>query len=238
MMDYITWIIDPAVRKHCGPLLFANSMDVPKGNILNNGTFALVNTGRKRLLVTCCHVWDQFKQLQTEHPDLKFCVCASLKQPWALHKIDSMWVDDDRKCDLVTFDIGCLESECAACGLNFFNIQENPPPKLSEGDTIYLIGFPGKGREDNEDSVGFPRQAIAVNATQVGQFSFLADLSKRKMETSFFAGISGAPCFACSANRPIKLVGFATGFAPNSLGMLQFTYASFIQPDGIIRYMS
>jgi hypothetical protein len=238
MIDYLTFIIDPSVRKHCGPLFFVKSLDIPKGNILSNGSFGLINTGKKRLLVTCHHVWEEFKKLRKAHPELMLSICLPKENPVVPCEIDSMLIDEDKKCDLVTFDMESLASLFVSCGLDFFNVQHNPPPKLSDGDNVYLIGFPGKGREDNEDSVGFPRQGIGVNASHVGQFSYLADVSKKNMSTDFFAGISGTPCFAVGPNRPIKLVGFATGFAPNSMSMLQFTFARYIQPDGVIRYMS
>jgi len=238
MMDEVTFIIDPFVRRHCGPLFFAKSMDIPRGNILSNGSFGFINTGEKRLLVTCHHVWREFKNLRKIHPELMFAICLPNENPIVLCEIDFMFIDEDDRCDLVTFDMESLASLCVSRGLDFFNVQQNLPPKLCCGDTIYLIGFPGKGREDNENSVGFARQGIGVHASQVGQFSFLADVSKPKRNTDFFAGISGAPCFAVYADGPIKLVGFATGFAPGSMSMLQFAYAHYIQPDGIIRYMS
>src|ERR1700761_4575393 len=174
MIDYITFIVDPATRKHCGPLFFVKSLETPRGNILSNGSFGLINTGKKKLLVTCYHVWEELKKLRNAYPELKFSICIPKENPVALPEISSMLIDEDKRCDLVTFDMDSLASFCVSHGLDFFNMQHNPPPKLSDGDTVYLIGFPGKGREDNENSVGFPRQGIGVQVNHVGQFSFIA----------------------------------------------------------------
>src|SRR5882724_9485345 len=119
MMDYITFIVDPSVRRHCGPLFFVKSLDTPKGNILSNGSFGLINTGEKKLLVTCHHVWDEFKNLRRTHPELMFSISLPKENPIALCEIDSMLIDQDKKCDLVTFDMKDLKSLFLSRGLDF-----------------------------------------------------------------------------------------------------------------------
>jgi hypothetical protein len=147
-------------------------------------------------------------------------------------------IDDERRCDLITFDVGDALDLAAASDLEFFDLNVNRPPRVQVGDPLYLIGFPGKGRIENETSVGFPRQAIAVQASQIGEFTFIARVINLELDETDYGGISGAPCFVVREGAPIRLAGFATGFAPNQMNMLQFTYARFIGKDGIIRYMS
>ncbi len=213
-------------------------MTTPKGNIFANGSFGLIDTGKMKLLITCHHVWNEFKKLRAEKPELMFGLCIDIFNPIMIPDPDSLFVDECRRCDLATFDMGTILDAFTPQGLQFFNVHANRPPKLNNGENLYMIGFPGKGREDNQSSVGFVRQPIAVTATQVGVSKFFADVSKFRLRARDFGGISGCPCFVIWENRPIRLVGFATGFGEDNLGLLQFTYARYIQPNGVIQYMA
>lgn len=235
--NYLTFIVDPAVRQHCGPLFFSTSMTTPADNIIANGTFGLVNTGKMKLLVTCCHVWSDFKELRSQNPSVMFSLCVDKFNPIIIPNPDSLLVDADKRCDLATFNTEPVADAFASQSLQFFDINASRPPKLHDGDTLYMIGFPGKGRQASNTSVGFPRQPIGVAATQVGNSNFFADVKRLHLNAEDFGGISGCPCFLVLKDRPIRLVGFATGYAPNNVAMLQFTYARYIQPTGIIQYM-
>jgi hypothetical protein len=235
--DYLTFIVEPAVRQHCGPIFFSTSETTPLGNILANGSFGLVNTGSMRLLVTCNHVWDDFKALRAQNPKTMFTLCVDKHNPIIIPDPDALLVDSDKRCDLATFDTKPISDAFVAGSLEFYDGRANRPPKLHEGDTLYMIGFPGKHRQDNATSIGFVRQPIGVAATQVGNSSFFADVSKFSLKADDYGGISGCPCFLVLKDRPVRLVGFATGYAPNNIAMLQFTYARYIRPDGFIQYM-
>ncbi len=58
-------------------------------------------------------------------------------------------VDDERRCDLVTFDVGDALDLVAASNLEFYNLKANRPPRVEAGDVLYIIGFPSKGRIEN-----------------------------------------------------------------------------------------
>jgi hypothetical protein len=232
--DDLIFIIEPQVRQFCGPLFFTNSLLTPAGNIPNNGSFGLIDTGEKKLMVTCCHVWDEFKEQRAKNPKLMFGVCFDMLQPVTV-EMDSILVDEDRRCDLVTFDMQSLLPICRK--LDFYNLYQNQPPQINEGDVLYLIGFPGKGRLDNEDSIGFSRQPIGAQATEVGKFRFFASVKNLGLQVDDFGGISGAPCFLVRDNLQLKFVGFTTGYAPNEMNSLSFSYVDFIRPDGTINYM-
>ncbi len=232
--DDLIFIIDPQVRRFCGPLFFTTSLHTPSGNVPHNGSFGLVDTGEKKLLVTCHHVWSEFKELRSRNPELKFGFCFEMAKPVTID-MDSLLVDEDKRCDLVTFDMQPLLPICG--GLKFYNLNQNRPPKINVEDVLYLIGFPGKGRLDGEDSIGFPRQAIGTLATEVGRFRFYSSIGNLGLQTEDFGGISGSPCFLVREDKQIRLVGFTTGYAPNDMNRLSFTYAKSINPDGTINYM-
>ena len=235
--DDLIFLVEPAVRKFCGPLFFATSLAIPSGNIVNNASFGLVNTGRKKLLVTCYHVWEEYERLHSIQPELSFGWCLDRSNPISMRKPSDFIVDADKRCDLVTFDMKSLLPICLAGGLEFYDLHANRPPQLNVGDVIFFIGFPGKGRQVDESSVGFVRQPVGVQASLIGESAFYANTRNLKMRAEDFGGISGCPCFRVAKGKPIRLVGFATGFAGMTNG-LQFTYARFIGPDGMIRYMS
>jgi len=237
---FLTMIVDPQVRKFCGPLFFTSSTVTPKNNIESSGTFGLVRIGNKNLLVTCWHVLEGFKELHSKNSELRFGIGIGGKRPVSLSYEDLMEkrVDDDRRCDLATFDVSDALDLIAASDLKFFDLNANIPPKVKVGDVLYLIGFPGEGRIENENSIGFPRQPIGVQASDVGESSFISRPTSLHLDGKEYGGISGAPCFVVQEDKPIRLVGFATGLAPNQMNMLQFTYARFVGKDGVIRYMT
>jgi hypothetical protein len=236
-------IVEPQVKKFCGPLFFTSSNTTLKESIESSGSFGLVSVGEKKLLVTCWHVLygeGGFKEKHSKNPALQFGIGFGGRNPVSvsLDNLLKMKVDDERRCDLATFDVSDALDLVAASNLEFFNLNVNRPPEVHRGDVLYLIGFPGKGRIENETSVGFPRQPIGVRASLIGKSTFISNVVNLKLDETDYGGISGAPCFIVREGAPIRLVGFATGFAPNQMNMLQFTYARYIGQDGIIRYMA
>ncbi len=53
---------------HCAPVFFSPFAGAPPEAITNNATLALVDTGLRQLLVTCCHVWHGFIDYADQHP--------------------------------------------------------------------------------------------------------------------------------------------------------------------------
>jgi len=236
-------IVEPQVRKFCGPLFFVSSNVTPKGTINGSGSFGLIDTGKKKLLVTCWHVIfgeGGFKEVHSENSAFRFAIGFGGKYPHSLSFEDLMKikVDDEKRCDLVTFDVSDALDLVAASNLEFYNLKANRPPKVRVGDVLYFIGFTAKGRIENDSSVGHVRQPFGVQASYVGESMFHASGINLALNETDYGGISGAPCFAINESSSIRLVGFATGYAPNEMNMIQFTYARFIGEDGIIRYMS
>jgi hypothetical protein len=63
------------VEPYSGPIFFTKSLKTPLGNVTNNGSFGLVDTGKRKLLVTCHHVWQRFQEERGKEPELKMCIC-------------------------------------------------------------------------------------------------------------------------------------------------------------------
>jgi len=181
-----------------------------------------------------------FKETYSKNPAFQFGIGFGGKKPVSLsyEYLIEKKVDDNRRCDLVTFDVGDALDLVAASNLEFYNLKANRPPKVKLGDVLYLIGFPSKDRVENETSVGHIRQPFGIQVAQVNESNFMASVSNFNLDKTDYGGISGAPCFVVQEGRPIRLVGFATSYSGPVLNMLQFTYARFIGQDGIIRDMS
>jgi len=240
---FLNMIVEPQVRKFCGPLFFVSSHTTPKGTIKGSASFGLVDTGQKKLLVTCWHVLfgeGGFKEVHSTNPAFQFGIGFGGTKPVALSYEDLMEkkVDDERRCDLVTFDVSDALHLVAASNLEFYNLKASRPPNVELGDVLYLIGFPSKGRIENETSVGHIRQPFGVQVARVNESNFMSNVINLKLDKTDYGGISGAPCFVVQEGKPIRLVGFATGYGDTVLNMLQFTYARYIGEDGFIRYMS
>jgi hypothetical protein len=240
---FLNMIVDPQVRTFCGPLFFVSSRTTPKGTINGSASFGLVDTGQKKLLVTCWHVLfgeGGFKEVHSMNPAFQFGIGFGDTKPVSISYEDlmGMKVDDSRRCDLVTFDVSDALDLVAASNLEFYNLKANRPPKVKIGDVLYFIGFPSKDRIENETSVSHIRQPFGVQVARENESNFMASVINFKLDKTDYGGISGAPCFVVQEGRPIRLVGFATGYGDTVLNMLQFTYARFIGEDGVIRYMS
>jgi hypothetical protein len=195
------------------------------------------------LLVTCWHVLfgeGGFRDVHSMNPAFLFGVGFGGAKPVILSYEDLMEkkADDERCCDLVTFDVGDALDLVAASNLEFYNLEANRPPKLEVGDPLFFIGFLSKGRIENEMSVGHICQPFGLQVARVNESNFMASVINLKLDKTDYGGMSGAPCLVVQEGKPIRLVGFATGYGDTVLKMLQFTYARFIGDDGFIRYMS
>lgn len=237
------FVIEPELLPYCGPLFFSRSLTSAFGNVTANGSFGLVDTGQKRLLVTCHHVWDEFQKARDKDSQLRLLVCLGRPFPVVL---DLEPFDQDKSLDIAVFDIAPLLQACA--GRKFFSLNHNLPPHVHVGDRLFLFGYPGFLRCATAEGVGFGRMCYAVNVSDVSVSRFVADVSQAKAiyveeqnrgeEDNPHGGISGSPCFLVQDDRPLRLVGFATSEiafpSPESPRLLRFTHARCLNPDGTI----
>jgi len=227
---YLEWVVEPEVRQFCGPIFFTRSTATAYG-VNNNGTFGLVDTGKRKLLITCYHVWDGFQKARLESPELKMCIILGQGNPIVF--APDRPIGEDQKIDIATFD---MEPFLTVCGeRKFYPLHRNPPRKINRGDVAYLIGFPGHFRRVAEFGAGvvFGRQSfgVVVDDSNCSGSQFISDISNLKIKQSEITGISGCPCFLVREYWPIQLVGFTTKSAMN---LLTFTHARCVNPDGTI----
>ena len=94
---------EAALLTHCAPVYFAPSPEARPPEIRANGTVALVDTGERKLLVTCSHVWDEFEEYMQGFPAA--CLCTVFASGWG-HPIRLRKgpVQIDRDIDLAVSD--------------------------------------------------------------------------------------------------------------------------------------
>lgn len=225
--EQLLWVTEPEVRQYCGPMFFTTSLQKAIGNVSANGSFGLVDTGERKLLVTCHHVWDTFQTEREQKPESKICLCLDQGPPIVFQP--KAPIDADRRLDLATFD---MEPYLAACsGRKFFSIRNRPPSKVKAGDKIYFIGFPGYLRVETDEYIKFGRSPFALGVSSVDGFRFHLNAERIETQGDRFRGISGCPCFLFKLNRAIELVGFAIEL---NFDHIRCTHSICLKPDGTL----
>lgn len=203
LLDDLKLVVEPKVRQFCGPLFFTDSLETPSG-VSNNGSFGLVDTGSKKLLVTCYHVWEGFQEARKKNSDLKMCVCLNWG-PFVVLDAEKL-VAKDEKLDIATFDMEHLSSVCDK--RKFYPLHQNPPrKKLGRGDMLLFVGFPGHFRRVENGALGFGRQGfvIGVADSYCNGFKFVSNIKSLNVKPDVLSGISGSPCFLVRGKFPIQL---------------------------------
>jgi hypothetical protein len=218
------FLIEQEIRPYCGPIFFARSLESADGNITANGSFGLIDTGQKKILVTCHHVWKDFQNAVDKDPDLNLCVCLDRNPPVILDQ--GQLIDQDKQLDIATFDIEPLLAACV--GRKFYPLNQNSACRLKNGDPLAFVGYPGKFRSATDEGVQFGRMLHGVSVSDVSNLRVAAKISKAH------GGISGTPCFLVRSGKPSLLVGFAT---EEGFGILWFTHAHCLNVDGTINKM-
>ena len=227
---YLEYMVGPQIRRFCGPIFFTKSLATASGNVVANGSFTLVDTGSKKLLVTCYHVWEEFQKALLEYPNLHMCVSLDLGPPVVLHQ--NTYIAGDADLDIATFD---METLLAACGgREFFPLHRTRARKVEKGDTLFLVGFPGHLRNvrESDGALGWGRSPFGVSVCSVDGWRFHADASKLQVSPDQFGGVSGCPCCLVRKGRPVHLVGFTTSVVLHKY--LGFTHALCLNRDGTL----
>jgi hypothetical protein len=243
--------LDCELFRYSGPIFVAPALNSYPKQMIGGGTYALIDTGKRRLLVTCCHVWEEYEKHHDANPEAILAIslgdgnsCVKFNNP-KNHRISI-----DRDLDLVVLEFEPEEIKVSH-KKSWFKISDWPIPRIEKGNHIVTLGFPGAWRRTAGVICIFKRVVIPFAVTDVSKYGIAAfsdgknDQVLNDMKNSL-GGISGSPAYRLNVNRELCLVGFAklgveTDDAPNrkyqtslnsSLPAVFFTHASFLQPDG------
>jgi hypothetical protein len=239
--------------RYCGPVFVAPSLHSHPNEMIANGTYALIDTGQRRLLVTCCHVWDEYQQQHDNNREATLGVvlgdggrCIAFKNP------EKHLLANDRDLDLVVLEFAPTSTKLCR-GKSWFKILDFPIPKAEKGEYIITMGFPKAWRTvaGKECKFGYAPIPLAVTATNdrtIATFYVEGNLDVLNDIKDSLAGVSGSPAYRLTDDGELGLVGFAKmgpeeSNAParkyqslpgSQLQAVFFTHACFLQPDGTL----
>ena len=96
----------------CGRIFITFGLRTYPEQMIDNGTYSLIDTGKRRLLVTCHHVWQAYLSCRTESPDAALGINLGYGDASiAFGFPERQLIDADADLDLVVFDFDRAKSE-------------------------------------------------------------------------------------------------------------------------------
>ena len=243
----------PFIKSACGPLYFATALEKGQGRVIDNGSFGLVGTSQRDLLVTCYHVWIGFLNKRKEIPGLKLCACFDDKYPVPICTLpdgtENKPVAENKELDIAVFDLGPFKTYCGEhkmCAI----LNSEPQIQIKEKDAVGIVGQPGRFRVEVEQGIRFGRELYFGFISSISGCKFLVDFTrlmdfdrnllvkKWDKENIVTSGISGSPCFIIQPNYQLSLIGFVTGhrgWESIPENYVQVTMSNCINEDGTLK---
>lgn len=230
-----TFMVEGHLLLHCGPIFYYRT--VPCMCVCGNGTYGLVDTGKKKLLVTCAHVWTGYQgaQAQQSLSGLSLAILAGTKRP--LH-ITHEPLCVNEQLDLATWDMESLMSEFT--DRQFYPISNQTLPALKPKDVLASIGYTGEGREVFTLGADFKYHFSGLSVSDTSGPIIMVNMSTSKMfdwngnripAPEHFGGVSGSPVYLFQKHFVLKMVGFVTS---SGLNALRLTHISCLNQDGTV----
>ena len=239
----------------CGPIFIAPGLKTYPKQMIDNGTYSLIDTGRRRLLVTCHHVWEAYLDCRKTNPDTVLAInLGDGDASVAFNFPERQLIDADADLDLAVFDFELSQIQVNKIQINhqkdWFPIRNWPIPKASDGEHMALMGFPAKRVKKKGMLCTFRTQVLPFKITHVGDKQIYILNEGHNVEVfndikGWLGGLSGSPAYTFS-HGGASLVGFVkSGFKKTEeksdttddsifSGSLSLTHAYFLQPDGTL----
>lgn len=203
-----------AIQRCAAPIWTSVSLDAPPATVDHNGTCGFLDTGNKRILITAWHVIEKFNEIKVSNSDAVLAVNLGAGCTVALSHPEI--IDWDKGFDIATLSFPDLNRQTAPHDKQYFPIQTWPIPRVTTGNAVALVGFPGERRKTHRywgsfESVG----AGFIVASSSDRTIVLADQSgTMRLENSSgqddgivrLGGFSGSPVFLVHPNGP-QVVG-------------------------------
>jgi hypothetical protein len=178
-------------------------------------TALLVDTGTRKLVVTCEHVIREYEAQRAKDPSMILALnlgdgdkTIELPDPTGPKRL----IASDVSRDLAVLDYRGLDSN-EISNRRYLPIDLNAIERPSIGDAVLFIGFPKAFRKTDETFATLCAIPVPLVVSQIAHSTILcacegcnreafADLGER------FGGFSGGPVFAVDSNGKLHLVGF------------------------------
>ena len=238
---------------YCGPIFITPGLMTYPDQMIDNGTYPLINTGQRRLLVTCHHVWQAYLDCRKINPDAALGInLGNGTASVAFALPERQLIDADADLDLAVFNFESSQIRVNNIQINhkkdWFLIQNWPISKASDGEHVALMGFPGKRIKKEGILCTFRTQVLPLKITHVGGKQIYILNEGQNVEVfndikGWLGGLSGSPAYTLG-KRGALLVGFvksafkqteaSAGADSVFAGSLSLTHACFLQPDGTL----
>jgi hypothetical protein len=226
----------PQIKPSCGPIFFAESLEIAAGNVKDSGSFGLINTGKKKLLVTCHHVVEGFRDLKSKQPKLMLCLALGIT-PEVLN-LDAL-IDEDKELDLAVFDMaGMMQIPRERV---FFPFDCKQKCNVAKENVLLVIGYPGRHRVEFDKAIYWgttPHLSIASDVTERNIYSStqrMVNLNRQRLSGIYenpYGGVSGSLCFVLQKDFRPQLVGVVSKHAMETMTI---TRLQCLRSDGMLK---
>ena len=207
-------------------------------NVQNNGTAALIDTGSRKLLVTCEHVLSEFLNFRAGNSEA--VLVAVFRNGCGLQILLDSLIDHDEKLDLAVFDASFPKQTLDYKG--FYRIHRFPVADPRPRQPISFVGFPSEARRSPTPGIlgNFGYASFGLTVSDVSDsLIILANTDPRILRDGAgnvvppinVGGMSGAPAYTRTSSGGFNLVGFVRA-GNNSNTDIRLSKASFLREDG------
>ena len=211
----------------------------PPIEILRNATYGLVDTGERKLLLTCYHVWDYLQELRLTHREAEITINLA---PGASPAISSApIIAADRDLDIAVIDPKLQAGELGDRA--FFKMTNWPQSPIRGGEAIVFRGYPEVGRVNYENHAQFRSSFFGLHVTSVSDRSILlrndnndrtmVGLHNEPLAPTRGSGLSGSPAYRLGTSG-LELAGIVRDGLSTD-GIIMLTHISFLNRDGTLR---
>jgi hypothetical protein len=227
-------------------LLFISGEGTHPSQVTNNGTASFIDTGSRKLIVTCSHVVDEFRKKKNEDPNLWIGIGFAGAANKVIHLPEQSLIDSGgRRVDLATFPApatGIIEE----LGKDYFRCLGWPPARPNENDLMAITGYPGELREVGDQALKVRLNGLAITidsvsdrvitSVDVDQTRLVVKIDQSLGTPKSLGGMSGSAAYKIANGAEPRLIGFLSeaGEFGGVHMPIRITHADFLNSDGTI----
>jgi KTSC domain len=168
-------VMTRALLPHVGMAIIVPPPPSTPADIISNGTMTFVDTGTKKLLITCDHVFREFEYRRQEVPGTRLAITGA--NGGVADVSDATLIDiDDKHLDVAILESPSGSDRVAAIGKQYFAITSWPAVPPSRGEEVGIVGFPAIWRAASHRGLEVPFLRILEPAASVSPLIYGMDI--------------------------------------------------------------